>query len=245
MAEYIIVTPYIKPYADVRVPVAVRIDYKEMTRWERRDTFITTLKSCRNVWELTNFCTLYGACSYTYLSNFVSQKCLDSDFKQSWGTLLGEEEFRKLMASQVAKCYKKEETVKEKLEALEDFMNMRLGKMRYPAIVDCEERDYLCRIPHKLKTPKYRYRPVTVHLLDDRFCLETDINVAIFLPYDPEEIDVESVARELDIYKFYFYFFIKKADDMKTEPGEPADSRFEDAVKIANYVILLLEMLKR
>ena len=244
MAEYIIVTPYLKPYVGVRVPVAVRIDYNEMTRWEPRDVFITMLKSCRDVWELRSFCTSYGACSYAFLSDFASLKCLDSGFSQRWGSLLGEDEFRKLMASQIAKCYKKEKDVKERLEALEGFMNMRLGRMMYPAIVDCEIHDYLCRILQKLKTPKYGYKPVTVHLLEDRFCLETDVDVAIFLPYDPEEIDVKS-AQKLDIYKYYFYAFINKADDIKTELGELAGSRLEDAVKIANYVILLLEMLRR
>jgi len=238
VAKFAIVTPF-RPYRDhVRVPVVVRFEDKV----DDEAVFKIVRRNYYDVWELRINCSYYS-CSYAYLSKFVSLNCRDSYFRMHEHRLLGEGAFKELMASQIAKCYKKEKIAKEKLELLEGFVNMRFGEMRYPAVVDCFALDYMCKIPRVLKAPVYESL-ATMYLLGDRFCLESPLDYSmLLLPYDPDKVDVRAVWK-IAGYKVYLYRVIKEADSIRASLGELAGSKLEDALKTASYVAFLLEMLE-
>ena len=238
MAKFAIVTPF-RPYRDhVRVPVVVRFEDKV----DDEAVFKIVRRNYYDVWELRINCSYYS-CSYAYLSKFVSLNCRDSYFRMHEHRLLGEGAFKELMASQIAKCYKKEKIAKEKLELLEGFVNMRFGEMRYPAVVDCFALDYMCKIPRVLKAPVYESL-ATMYLLGDRFCLKSSLHYSmLFLPYDPDKVDVGAVRKIAD-YDVYLHRIIEEADSIRVALRELAGNKLEDALKTVSYVAFLLEMLK-
>jgi len=238
VAKFAIVTPF-RPFRDhVRVPVVVRFDGKV----DDEALFKIVRRNYYDVWELGRICSYYS-CSYAYLSKFVSLNCLDSYFRMREHRLLDEGAFKELMTHQIAKCYKKEKIAKEKLELLEGFVNIRLGEMRYPAVIDCLTLDYMCRIPEVLKAPMYESL-ATMYLLGDRFCLKSSLHYSmLFLPYDPDKVDVGAVRKIAD-YDVYLHRIIEEADSIRVALRELAGNKLEDALKTVSYVAFLLEMLK-
>jgi len=237
VAKFVIVEPVLLTYRRVPVPVVVRISDDSLA-WE----VYKMVRLTSTLWGLEYYCS-FVPCSFARLTRFVNLKYYDGYLRQYKDTLLDEEEFRRIMRGQILRHYTAKKEIRRRFKALEDFISMRLGRMRYPAVINCRELNYVCKVPVERGAPGLALKLAVLYLLEDRFCLKTVQELKmIFLPYDPSKVDVKAI-RKLARRKELLRLAAEKAGEVKDEMGELADSRLEDAVKTMNYVLFLFELL--
>ena len=247
MAKFVIVEPTLLRYRQrVHVPVVVRISDDSLA-WEvYRTVLLTAYRMARftyTLWGLEYYCS-YNPCSFAHLTRFVNLKHYDGYLRQYKDTLLDEEEFRRIMREQILRHYTAKKEIRRRFKALEDFISMRLGRMRYPAVINCMKLNYVCKVPVERGAPKHDLYVGVLYLLEDRFCLKIGQELRmIFLPYDPSKVDVKAVRKLARRRKEFLHLAAEATDVVKDEMGELADSRLEDAVKTMNYVLFLFELL--
>ena len=238
MAKFVIVEPVLLTYRRVPVPVVVRISGDSLAWNVYRAVLLTTV-----LWGIEYYCR-FASCSYARLSRFVNLKYYDGYLRQYRNTLLDEEEFRRIMRRQILRYYAaKEKEVRRRLKAPEDFISMRLGRMRYPAVINCRELNYVCKVPEERGVLTHAVDFAVLYLLRDRFCLKIGSeHKMIFLPYDPSKVSVKAV-RKLASRKKLLRLVAEEAREVKDKMGKFADSRFEDVAKTVDYVLFLFGLL--
>jgi len=179
-----------------------------------------------------------------HLSDFIRLNCIDKEFVRYMNTFLDEKQFRELMSRYIRKCFKSKSAVNRRLEKLEDFIQMRIGRMKYPAVVDCNRLNHICKVLEVVKdhTTTYGAGSGVLWLFDDRFCLELYLSSdLLFFPYSPYDIDVKAV-KKLAIYERRLLEAIRKIANIKEQ--EQSDRRLENVLETLEYVVLLIEMLR-
>jgi len=202
------------------------------------------------------------------LSYFIRPDCVDSEIEGLLGKLLDEGQFKELMVNHIRRCFKSKRAINSRLEKLENFMNMKLGRMRFPAIIYHVSKDGLSEYSYlfslKVGCVYQHFAPIGVlQMFKDGFChptLYVRVESMACFPYDPEDIDVGAVAkmgkygREIPIYldtvrsarsRMHEWLCKYCAECQDAGFREWVESRLEKAEQVLSYVLFLTEMLKR
>jgi len=139
----------------------------------------------------------------TSLSHFIRPECVDSEIEQQLGKPLDEGQFKELMSRHIHKCFKHSQAVNSRLEKLENYVNMKVGKMKFPTLISCwgvlretlAEHSYLCWCQEYNWVYRYCAKIDDYYLLyEDGFCLDADYGMTCS-SYNPEDVDVETLVK--------------------------------------------------
>ena len=203
----------------------------------------------------------------TRLSHFIRPNCADGEIEKLLGKLLDEGQFKELMVNHIRKCFKSRRAVNSRLEKLESFVSMKLGRMRLPAFIKYARKnglgEYSYLFSSKVSCVYQHFTRISVlWMLKDGFCLPTyyigrEGFMACF-PYDPEDVDVDAVAKmskhdsEISLYldtvilarsriHEWWCTYCKECQDACFR--EWVENRLEKAEQTLRHVLFLLEML--
>lgn len=200
----------------------------------------------------------------TRLTHFIRLRCVGGELEQLLGKVLSSGQFKELMSGYIRRCFRSDREVKERLERLENFVNMRLGRAwQYPAVVKCwgssrfNSYGYLCWHSTSfvyLNTINF----MDMRLYEDGFCFlrEKHNGEVTCFSYNPEDVDAEALVK-LARHKKPFYDAIKEAYHDVTrwlnnnyidlycgDEKELFKSQLEKVEKVLSHALFLLEMLE-